>query len=159
MSILLLAIALAAPISPDSEEVRPAERVTCSVDVRALDAQGQPRSARLVSASIAPAVVFRGRLSLHEREMEDEVTPATLLFDVFNARGQRYQVLVAEPRVVVSERDGHRVKKVSKTREAALAVAGSSIAWTSMYGKWRVEPRIEGTSRRCGAPEYFTIRP
>jgi hypothetical protein len=144
MSILLLAIALAAPISPDLEEARPAERVTCSVDVRALDAQGQPRSARLVSASIAPAVVFRGRLSLHEREMEDEATPATLLYDVFNARGQRYQVLVAEPRVVVSERDGHRVKKVSKTREAALAVAGSSIAWTSMYGKWRVEPRIEG---------------
>jgi len=159
MSILLLAIALAAPISPDSEEARPAERVTCSVDVRALDAQGQPRSARLVSASIAPAVVFRGRLSLHEREMEDEATPATLLFDVFNARGQRYQVLVAEPRVVVSERAGHRVKKVSKTREAALAVAGSSIAWTSMYGKWRVEPRIEGTTRRCGAPEYFTIQP
>ena len=159
MSILLLAIALAAPISPDSEEARPAERVTCSVDVRALDAQGQPRSARLVSASIAPAVVFRGRLSLHEREMEDEATPATLLFDVFNPRGQRYQVLVAEPRVVASERDGHRVKKVSKTREAALAVAGSSIAWTSMYGKWRVEPRIEGTSRRCGPPEYFAIRP
>jgi len=159
MSILLLAIALAAPISPDSEEARPAERVTCSVDVRALDAQGQPRSARLVSASIAPAVVFRGRLSLQEREMEDEATPATLLFDVFNPRDQRYQVLVAESRVVVSERDGHRVKKVSKTREAALAVAGSSIAWTSMYGKWRVEPRIEGTSRRCGAPEYFTIRP
>jgi hypothetical protein len=159
MSILLLAIALAAPISPDSEGARPAERVTCSVDVRALDAQGQPRSARLVSASIAPAVVFRGRLSLHEREMEDEATLATLLFDVFNPRGQRYQVLVAEPRVVVSARDGHRVKKVSKTREAALAVAGSSIAWTSMYGKWRVEPRVEGTSRRCGAPEYFTIRP
>jgi hypothetical protein len=159
MSILLLAIALAAPISPDSEEARPAERVTCSVDVRALDAQGQPRLARLFSASIAPAVVFRGRLSFHEREMEDEATPATLLFDVFNARGERYQVLVAEPRVVVSERDGHRIKKVSKTREAALAVAGSSIAWTSMYGKWRVEPRIEGTSRRCGAPEYFTIRP
>jgi hypothetical protein len=159
MSILLLAIALVAPISPDSEEALAAERVTCSVDVRALDAQGQPRSARLVSASIAPAVVFRGRLSLHEREMEDEATPPTLLFDVFNARGQRYQVLVAEPRVVVSERDGHRVKKVSKTREASLAVAGSSIAWTSMYGKWRVEPRIEGTSRRCGAPEYFTIRP
>jgi hypothetical protein len=159
MSVLLLAIALAAPIGPGSEEDRAAERVTCSVDVRALDARGRSRSARRVSASVAPAVVFRGSLSLREREMEDEAVRATLLFDVFNARGQRYQVLVAEPRVLVSERGGQSVREVSKTREAALAVVGSSIAWTSMYGKWRVEPRIEGTSRRCGAPEYFTIEP
>ena len=35
-------------------------------------------------------------------------------------------------------------RRVSKTREATLAVAGSSIAWTSMFGQWRVEPRLEG---------------
>jgi len=68
-------------------------------------------------------------------------------------------VLVATPRVVTSERGVHRFERTSRIREAALAVAGSSIAWTSMYGKWRVEPRIEGASKPCGRPEFFTIRP
>ena len=157
MSILLLALALVAPVGPASDEDRRDgdERVTCSVNVHSLDDAGQPRSARRVSASLAPAVVFRGKVS---RQADDTQTPS-LLFDVFNPRGLRYQVLVAEPRVVTAERDGHRIRRVSKTREASLAVAGSSIAWTSMYGKWRVEPRIEGTNEPCGRPEYFTIRP
>jgi hypothetical protein len=38
-------------------------------------------------------------------------------------------------------------------------VAGSSITLTSMYGVWRVEPRLEGDSRACGRAEFFTIRP
>jgi hypothetical protein len=83
----------------------------------------------------------------------------TLLFDVFNPRGQRYQVLVATPRVVTSERGGQRVERTTGIREAALAVAGSSIAWTSMYGKWRVEPRLDGAEKPCGRAEFFTIQP
>ena len=153
MKVLLLALALVASVSAASDEDRSDRRIACSVDVHALDGQGQHRSARRVSAGVAPAVVFRGTLSSRE-----EGTPP-LLFDVFNPRGQRYQVLVAKPRVVVQERGGHRIERTSRVREAALAVAGSSIAWTSMYGKWRVEPRIEGTNKPCGRPEYFTIRP
>jgi hypothetical protein len=42
---------------------------------------------------------------------------------------------------------------------AALAVAGSSIVLTSMYGRWRVEPRLEGESDTCGRPQFFTITP
>jgi hypothetical protein len=61
--------------------------------------------------------------------------------------------------VVVQARGGHRTERTSRVREASLAVAGSSIALTSMYGKWRVEPRIEGTEKPCGRPEFFTIRP
>lgn len=157
MSTLLFALALAAPPAPASEldPARARHDVTCSVDVHALDQTGRRRGARRVSAAVAPAVVFRGKLG--ERDPEDAAP--TLLFDVFNPRGQRYQVLVAEPRVVVSERDGHRVRRTTRAREASLAVAGSSIAWTSMYGKWRVEPRIEGASKPCGRAEYFTIRP
>jgi len=157
MSTLLLALALVAPVGPasDADTAGSAERVTCSVDVHSLDESGRRRSARRVSASVAPAVVFRGKLG----ERDSEAPAPSLVFDVFNPRGLRYQVLVAEPRVLIAERDGRRVRRVSKTREASLAVAGSSIAWTSMYGRWRVEPRIEGESRPCGRPEYFTIRP
>jgi hypothetical protein len=43
--------------------------------------------------------------------------------------------------------------------EARLAVAGSSIAWTSMYGRWRVQPRYEGRDAPCGPTMVFTILP
>jgi hypothetical protein len=151
MSILLLALALVAPAG--ASEARSSDNVYCSVSVAALDGQGHERSARRVSAGRAPAIVFRGRVS------EREAGAPPLLFDVFNPRGYRYQVLVAMPRVVTSERDGHRFERRTRTREASLAVAGSSIAWTSMFGQWRVQPRIEGTDKPCGRPEFFTIRP
>jgi hypothetical protein len=153
MSKLLLVLVLVASTDALADENDSREHASCSANVSVVDGNGQLRDARRVSASVVPSVVIRGRVSPQE-----EGTPA-LLFDVYNPHGRRYQVLLAAPRVVVSERDGHRVKKVSKTREATLAVAGSSIAWTSMYGKWRVEPRLEGESKACGRPEFFTIRP
>jgi len=155
MSKLALVLALAAS-APTLAHARDASRdaVSCSVDVGAFDSLGRLRPARRVSASVAPVVVFRGSVS----KQDDETPTPPLLFDVFNPRGQRYQVLVANPLVITKERRGRRVKRVSRFREATLAVAGSSIAWTSMYGRWRVEPRIEGTQRRCGRPEFFTIR-
>ena len=68
MSILFLALALAAPVNPVSDEPRDNHELTCSVDVQALDAEGRPRSARRVSAGVAPAVVFRGRVSPRDEE-------------------------------------------------------------------------------------------
>ena len=153
MSILLLALTLTAPAEAVSDAARSSAHVTCSVNVTAFDSRGRQRPARRVSAAVAPAVVFSGKVS-----SQKEGAPP-LLFDVFNPRGQRYQVLVATARVVTKERDGQRFERTTRTREASLAVAGSSIAWTSMYGKWRVEPRIEGTNKPCGRAEFFTIRP
>jgi hypothetical protein len=152
LSILLLALALSAPVDHDAQG-RSRDDWSCSLTVHALDDRGQPRSARRVSAAAAPAVVFRGRV-----EPRDEVAP-DLLFDVYSPRGLRYQVLLGTPRVRVTERQGQRIERAMRTREAALAVAGSSIALTSMYGRWRVEPRLEGESRACGRSEFFTITP
>jgi hypothetical protein len=150
MSILLLSLALVAPVEPTSQHVDPADAVTCSVQVATFNRHGGERPARMVTGN-APAVIFQGRLS---RSGED--TPP-LLFDVFNPRGQRYQVLVAQDRV--SENKRLRRPRKHHTRQATLAVAGSSIVWASMYGRWRVEPRIEGQDKPCGRAEYFTIRP
>jgi len=152
MSKLLLALLLIASVDALADD-DPRGQVSCSASVSVVDGNGRLREARRVSASVVPSVVIRGRVSPREED-----SPA-LLFDVYNPHGRRYQVLLATPRVVVSERDGHRVKKTSKTREATLAVAGSSIALTSMFGRWRVEPRLEGESRPCGRAEIFTIRP
>jgi len=153
MSKLLLALVLATPTQVLASGAASEERISCTVSVHALDASGRARSARRVSASVAPVVVFAGRVS------QKDVTTRPLLFDVFSPRGQRYQVLLATPRVVTRERDGQRFERTTRTQEAGMAVAGSSIAWMSMYGKWRVEPRLEGQERPCGRPEYFTIRP
>ena len=153
MSILLLALALAGSGEQDSQQHRSRDELACTLRVHALDELGQPQSARRVSAAAVPAVVFRGRV-----EPKGEPSPP-LLFDVYSPRGLRYQVLLGVPRVRVTERRGERVERWTRTREAALAVAGSAIELTSMYGRWRVEPRLEGESLPCGQPEYFTIRP
>jgi len=118
------------------------------VSVTALDSRGRERSPSRVSAGRVPALVFRGRASARAGD-----TP--LLFDVFNPRGQRYQVLVAVPPAGLDARPLRRVP----VSEARLAVAGSSIAWTSMYGRWRVQPRFEGLDDPCGPSQAFTILP
>lgn len=147
---LSLALALASSLPVLAHAAGRADKTTCSVEVAAFDRHGRARPTHNVSG-MAPAVIFRGRV-------EPRGDEAPLLFDVFNPRGQRYQVLLAAPRDA-GERKERRFDQPSRVREATLAVAGSSIAWTSMYGKWRVEPRIEGQARPCGRAEYFTIRP
>jgi hypothetical protein len=152
MFTLLLIVALAAPTGTLADRWTDGTH-GCSVSVRAFDQAGHTRLARHVSVATAPAVLFRGRISPSDHE-----TPG-LLFDVFTPRGRRYRTLVASPRVVTREREGRRSLQVAKDQEAALGVAGSSIAWSSLLGRWRVVPRIEGETRPCGGAEYFTIGP
>lgn len=154
MSILLLALALAEPSGSSVTALR-ANRIACTVSIGAVDDRGREMPGRRVSAGRVPAVVFRGRAAAGAR------ATAPLLFDVFNPRGQRYQVLLATPtpRAGATTSRGLLPARRAPVSEARLAVAGSSIALTSMYGLWRVEPRLEGAERPCGLPLYFTIRP
>jgi hypothetical protein len=155
MTRLLLILALAAPASAlaRDDDRDQGDQASCSVSVRAFDEHGRARAVKRVSATTEPAVVFYGRVE----SREDDELP--LVFHVFSPRGRLYQVLTATPRVVVREHAGQRFVRTTRVREAALALAGSSIAWTSMYGQWRVEPRILGSDKPCGKPELFTIRP
>jgi hypothetical protein len=143
---LLLALALVALAVPAPLENDQPEAITCSVNVAAYDGRGTARSVRRVSSQ-ATAVLFRGRLSRLSADMP------SLLFDIYNPGGLHYQALVARERVGPNERGQ------SRTPEATLAVAGSSIVWTSMYGEWKVVPRFEGRDRPCGRPAFFTIQP
>jgi len=156
MPSLLLALALLAPASGADESRDREARPACSVEVRSVDASGRRRPARNVSASVAPGVILRGSLSEHG---DEEAQPARLVFDVYNPSGVRYQSLLGTPVVAARQRDGQRAARGSRLREAALSVAGSSIAMTSMYGRWRVVPRIEGEKEPCGRARFFTIRP
>lgn len=42
---------------------------------------------------------------------------------------------------------------------AILPVAGTFITNNSLYGKWRVEPRLDDDPEPCGPPESFFIKP
>jgi hypothetical protein len=148
----LLLLALASGSEALANEHDADDRLSCRVDVTAYDRQGRLRPARRVDGTFAPAVVFRGKVSRDDNER-------SLLFDVYNPRGVRYQVLLGVAQLVARERDAKRFAQKARSREASMAVAGSSIALTSMFGKWRVEPRLEGDSKPCGRAEYFTIRP
>lgn len=148
---LILALALAVPADGAPAAARRLDDSACLVSVAAVDAEGRVRSTRQVSAAAVPALVFRGRVS----PRVEGTSP--LLFDVFNPSGQRYQVLVPTRHGRAFALQGR--PRLARTVEARLAVAGSSIAWTSMFGAWRVEPRFEGQDSPCGPSQAFTILP
>jgi hypothetical protein len=151
MQELILVLALAAPADRAPAPARRLDGAACLVSVGAVDAGGRVRATRQVSAALVPALAIRGRVS-------PRVEPtAPLLFDVFNPSGQRYQVLVPARRGGAFALQGS--SRPARRVEARLAVAGSSIAWTSMFGVWRVEPRFEGQDAPCGPPQTFTIQP
>jgi hypothetical protein len=152
MTALLLALVLGAPAEARREVGWLPSVGACSVRVLAADPEGRLVSARTVSGRRTPAVVFRGRAA----EVPEGDPP--LVFDVFNPRGQRYQVLLgsAYGRGVVLQ---GRPQSSGQPVQATLAVAASSIAWTSMYGRWHVVPRFEGQDDPCGRAQAFTILP
>ena len=160
MSRLLFALLLLAPTGALAHNAEKHARASCSVDVSVVDARGRLRDARRVSAHTVPSVVIEGTIARRGREDDEDEAPK-LLFDVYNPRGRRYQVLLATPpnRPAKGDRGPYFWRKPSTPQQATLAVAGSSITLTSMYGVWRVEPRLQGDSRACGGAEYFTIRP
>jgi hypothetical protein len=152
MIALLVALVLGAPADARTDISRVSGVGACSVRVLAVDPQGRLAPARAASGSLTPAMVFRGRAA---RASEGD---PPLVFDVYNPKGQRYQVLLGTAY-------GHafllqdRPESPGPPVQATLAVASSSIAWTSMYGVWRVVPRFEGQDHPCGRAQAFTIQP
>jgi len=152
MTVLLLALVLGGTVERGTDLGPSRGNSVCSVSVLALDPEGRLLATRTGSASRTPAMVFRA----WSAPFLEDAPP--LVFDVFNPRGQRYQVLLgAAPHRSFVLLGG--TQRLDRPVEARLAVAGSSIAWTSMYGRWRVEPRFEGHDGPCGMPQAFTIRP
>jgi hypothetical protein len=152
MTVLLLVLALSGPVEGQTVPGWSAGIGACSVQVLTVDSEGRLLPARAASGSRTPAMVFRGRTA----RPSDEDPP--LVFDVFNPSGDRYQILLgtAYGRGLVLN---GRPENPAGAVQATLAVAGSSIALTSMYGRWRVVPRFQGHDKPCGPARTFTIRP
>jgi len=112
------------------------------------------------SASRSLDLLFRTQLHLHP---EHEQTH-TLEFRVRAPRGFLYQSLavpVSAPPAAPAARTQHRVTPAPQRStvgvSATLPVAGTAITTNSLYGRWSVEPLLDGAP--CGAARFFTLRP
>jgi len=74
-----------------------------------------------------------------------------LQIKVFTPRGYAYQTLTVPFTVPRPGTQGPLPELV-----ATLPVAGTAIVANSLYGRWTVQPFLDGAS--CGSPRAFTLR-
>jgi hypothetical protein len=73
-----------------------------------------------------------------------------LRFRVFTPKGHLYQELI-----VPFAGDGSARTPI----RARLPVGGTSISTSSLYGRWKVVPHLDGFTKPCAATTQFTIAP
>jgi hypothetical protein len=82
-------------------------------------------------------------------------TPAERLeLRLYTPKGHLYQMLRATP-----PPDTEAGSQTRAPWTAVLPVAGTAIVNHSLYGRWRVEPHLDGNPRPCGPPQLFYIEP
>lgn len=73
---------------------------------------------------------------------------------LYTPRGHLYQVLRATPPPDTDVGSGARARWT-----AVVPVAGTAIVNHSLYGRWRVEPHLDGSPLPCGPPKVFYVEP
>jgi hypothetical protein len=98
-------------------------------------------------------------IELWTRLRHDVRRDSRLEFHVYTPQGHLYQRLRALPKlaVVVGERDRHRSRE--RVAVATLPTAGTTIVNSSLYGRWRVEPHLDGELRPCAPALRFQVGP
>jgi hypothetical protein len=134
-SLLMLAAAMAAPAHAE-----PRGRACGSISVSSPD---RPRARERFSATKTVDLQFRMRL----RDADEDRHLISLR--IFTPNGHLYQ----EIQVVHRAESGRRVSSIS----ARLPVAGTAIATSSLYGRWRVVPYFDDGPRPCAPASVFTI--
>jgi hypothetical protein len=134
----LLLVLAAATVMPAHLEA--AGRVCGGISVSSPD---RPRVRGRFSVAKTLDLLFRMRLRNVGKE------PHVVSFRIFTPKGHLYQ----EIQVGYRAESGKRVSSIS----AGLPVAGTAIATSSLYGRWRVVPYLDGGTRPCGAASAFKI--
>ena len=78
----------------------------------------------------------------------------TLYLKVYTPRGHLYQTLTVPFAAREPGADGVMRHQVS----ARMPVTGTAIMTEGLYGEWKVEPWLGGTTAACGPPTAFVIR-
>jgi hypothetical protein len=149
---------------------QPAYRIrdaaTCVVTVTAPQAASNEREH--LSTFSATAIVSLNLETLIRR-VEG---PGTLFLKIFNPRGNLYQTLTL-PYVAQAATSGTALapgagneqvagpvvsrRLVDYRVEARLPVAGTTIMTDALYGRWRAEPWLAGSTAPCGPGTAFVI--
>ena len=87
-----------------------------------------------------------------------------LALKVYTPNGHLYQTLSVPLAATESTDDETRPRRRrrrtrSRTVSATLPVAGTTIVRSSLYGTWRVEAYLDGSTQTCTAPRKFVIEP
>ena len=110
--------------------------------------------------SVRKTLDLQFRMRLRTRDGDSHVVS----FRVITPNGHVYQQLQAPSDVKEEkesdddDRDEHddRVHRMSRV-SARLPVAGTFIATSSLFGKWRVVPYVDDDPEPCAAPSVFRI--
>jgi hypothetical protein len=138
-SVLVLTAAM---VAPAHAQVDPGARVCGAIVVSSPD---RPRVRDGFSARKTLDLQFRMRLSNSDEEAH------VVSFRIYTPTAHLYQEIQVAHRA--DARKGRRVASIS----AGLPVAGTAIATSSLYGRWRVVPYIDDSPRPCAAAAVFSI--
>jgi hypothetical protein len=109
----------------------------------AVTSPDQPRTAGRFSARKTVDLAFRMRLVRSDEEAH------LVSFRVFTPNGHLYQ----EVQAVHRPTSARRVATIA----AQLPIAGTPIATSSLYGRWRVVPYLDNNPEPCAAGAVFTV--
>ena len=135
----VLAIGAVLAAAPSQAQIGP--RRTC--DVVTVSSPDRPKVRERFSATKTLDLQFRMRVRRPDAE------PHMLTLRVLTPKGHLYQEL----RVPYVSDPKHRTAPLSVN----LPLAGTAIATSSLYGRWRVTPYLDESARPCGAATVFSI--
>jgi hypothetical protein len=107
-----------------------------------------PRARQRFSAASALDLRFQ---ILVRRGLEG---PHTLTLKLYTPNGHLYQELLVPFR---AQSPPHERASRGTTMTASLPVAGTAITTSGLFGRWRVEPHLDGSLRPCGSATRFLI--
>ena len=90
-------------------------------------------------------------------------TDARLELRLYTPRGHLYQTLRVETPAAPEGRPPWgsytRLRRLLQPRTATLPVAGTAIMNHALYGRWTVEPHLDGSPTPCSRAQRFWIEP
>jgi hypothetical protein len=166
----LVALGLAGPASPAAASGEAAPRMSC-IAVEIVSPQDSSRQGRVPEFSASAIIDIRFTAVL--RRPDDH---GLVRLKLFTPRGHLYQTLsvpfvangAAAPqarnidgssRSTLEQRAEPAATAADYRVEARLPVAGTLIANEGLFGRWTVEPWLEGASTPCLAARAFVIKP
>jgi hypothetical protein len=147
-SLIVLATILATPGSAHNrsrcKHDHEHHRRTCgSISVTSPD---RPRARERFSAAKTLDLEFEMRL----RKGREDEDPQLVRFRVLTPKGHLYQEIQTAPQRAERRRRG-------STASGQIPVAGTFIATSSLFGRWRVVPYLDDDPKPCGAAAVFSI--